>query len=246
MSKTNLSVQFLLRCTAAALLAAAASSAANAGDFIVYSPHVTQGRSELEFRGFGYRDGSSSLNGTRGYNFSAAYGLTSWWKPELYFASFEREPGGHTKFSGYEFENTFQLAPTGKYWADAGFLLSYEHPKGRNVPDVVEFGPLFEKTIGRFDQRLNFIWEKQVGGGASAKYEFRSAYHINYRYTSLVRPGLEAYYRPSDHARQLGPVLDGELYTSTGHELGYSAGVLFGLNHDAPNQTFVVRLEYEF
>ncbi len=217
-----------------------------AGDFIVYSPHVTQGRTELEFRGFGYRDSNTDVNGTRGYNFSVAHGVTSWWKPEIYFANYDREPGGSTRFSGYEFENTFQLAPIGKFWADPGFLFAYSHANAAGTPDALEFGPLFEKSSGRINQRLNLIWEKQIGSGAGAKYAFRSSYSVNYRIKSAIRPGIEAYYRPNDHATQFGPVISGEIYSSAGREFGYRVGVVFGLNRTAPNQTLVGQLEYEF
>lgn len=223
-----------------------AEQRAYAGDFIVYSPHVAQGRTEFEFRGFGYHDDNGDLNGTRGYNFSASYGVTAWWKPEIYFANFEREPGSSTKFSGYEFENTFQLAPNGRFWADPGFLLSYEHPKAAGEPDVLEFGPLLEKSSGRIDQRLNLIWEKQIGAGAGDQYEFRSAYSVNYRVTTGFRPGVEAYYRPDDHARQLGPVISGEIYSATGREFAYRLGVVFGLNDTAPDETLIAQLEYAF
>ncbi len=230
----------------AGLLPMFAGQPAYAGDFIVYSPHVAQGRTEFELRGFGYHDDGRELNGARGYNFSASYGVTGWWKPEIYFANYEREPGASTKFSGYELENTFQLAANGRFWADPGFLLSYEHPRAAGEPDVLEFGPLLEKSSGRINQRLNFIWEKQIGAGADDHYEFRSAYSVNYRVTTGFRPGVEAYYRPDDHARQLGPVISGEFYSATGREFSYRLGVVFGLNETAPDETLVAQLEYAF
>jgi len=229
-----------------ALGSAVAAVTARAGDFIVYSPYVTQGRSELEFRGSRFQDSDPAVSGSGSYAFSFAHGVTNWWKPEVYFAEYDREPGGSTKLSGYEFENTFQLAPQGKYWADPGFLFSYEHVKAAGEPNVVEFGPLLEKRSGRFDHRLNFIWEKQVGGGASSKYEFRAAYAVDYRVRTAFRPGLEAYYRPDDDASHLGPVVNGEIYDTSGHEFGYSVGVLFGTTSSSPNETYVARLEYEF
>lgn len=215
-------------------------------DFKVYSPYVIQDRSEIEFAGFGYQDSNPNLNDAQGYDFSLAYGVTDWWKPEIYFAQFNHDPIGGTHFSGYEFENTFQLAQMGEYWADPGFIISYDRIKASNTPDVLEFGPLFEKRVNRIDQRLNLIWEKEIGGGASGKYEFRSAYSVNYRITSAVQPGLEAYYRPNDKASHLGPVISGELHTIAGSETEYTLGVVFGLNSQAPDRAMIARLEYEF
>ena len=218
-------------------------------DFIVYSPHVVQGQSEVEMYWFGSQDGRSDLNGASGSNFSIGHAVTSWWKPELYVGEFNRDPGGTTHPSGYEFENTFQLTAPGEYWADAGFLASYAHNKLPGITSKAEFGPLLEKRSGHIDQRLNLIWEKQVGGGASGAYAFRSAYSISYNINTgkaTYSPGIEAYYRPNDNANQIGPVFYGEFRTDSGSELEYSFGVVFGVKQGAPDKTLLARLEYEF
>lgn len=132
-------------------------------DFIVYSPYVVQGRSEMEIYGFSSQDGRSALNGASGYNISVAHAVTSWWKPEVYIGEFNRDPGATTHPSGYEFENTFQLTARGEYWADVGFLASYVHNIQPGVISRAEFGPLFEKWSGHIDQRLNLIWGKTGG-----------------------------------------------------------------------------------
>ena len=218
-------------------------------DFIVYSPYIAQGRSEVEMYGFASQDGRSNLNGARGYNISIAHAVTSWWKPELYIGEFNRNPGGATHPSGYEFENTFELTPRGEYWADMGFQASYVHNKQPGIPDRTEFGPLFEKWSGHIDQRLNLIWEKDVGGGASGKYVFRSAYSASYKINfrkSAISPGIEFYNRPGDNAYQIGPVIYGELRTNSGRELEYSLGTVYGINQGAPTRTLLFRVEYEF
>ena len=137
-------------------------------DFIVYSPHVVQGQREVEMRGFGYQDGRSDLNGAGGYNISIAHAVTSWWKPEIYIGEFNRAAGGSIYSSGYEFENTFQLGAQGEYWADVGFLASYVDSTQPGISSIAEFGPLLEKMSGHVDQRLNLIFGKQTGGGASS------------------------------------------------------------------------------
>ncbi len=238
-----------LMVTLAALSGFGVQTANADNDFIVYSPYVVQGQSEVEVYGFNSQDGRSDLNGASGYNISVAHAVTSWWKPELYVGEFNRDPGGTTHPSGYEFENTFQLTNRGEYWADVGFLASYAHNKLPGITSVAEFGPLLEKMSGHIDQRLNLIWEKQVGGGASGAYTFRSAYSISYNINSgmaTYSPGIEAYYRPGDNAYQVGPVFSGELRTDKGSELEYSIGVVFGINPGAPDKTLLARLEYEF
>jgi len=231
---------------AAMLICAVVAHPVYAHDFNVYSPYVIQGNSEMEYSGYSAEDAASSLDGARAYDFSVAYGISSLWKAEVYFAQYGRDPGGKTKLTGSEFENIFQLAPIGEYWFDPGFLISYGHMKVSSLPDTLEFGPIVAKRIGRVNQRLNLIWEKEVGAGASGKYEFRSAYSINYRLAAAFQPGLEAYYRPNDSASQLGPVIRGEFYSSAGRELEYRIGLIFGVNSMAPDRIMVTELEYEF
>ena len=218
---------------------------AAANDFAVYSPHVVQGQKEIELRGFTYRD-STALDGTGANEMSIAYGVNRWWKTELYAARFAYGQDGVRHPVGYEFENTFQLADVGEYWADPGFVLSYVHNKQPDTPNSVEFGPLFEKRSGHINQRINFIWEKQLGNQASGKYAFRTAYSFGYKIRSAFIPGFEAYYRPVDNANQLGPAISGELRTAQGSEFEYSVAILYGLNQLAPRKTLVFRLEYGF
>ncbi len=234
---------------AAALYLAAALPARADNDFIVYTPHVVAGQSEVELYGYDFQDARPDLNTTAGYNVSVAHAVNSWWKPELYVGEFNRNPGGGMFLSGYEFENTFQLTDPGEYWADLGFLASYAHVKQPGQPGIAEFGPLLETNAGHVTQRLNLIWEKQIGGGASGRYAFRSAYSASYKFDyghTSYAPGIEAYYRPADNARQAGPVLNGEVRTAAGSELEYSFGVVFGMNSGAPTRTLLARVEYEF
>ncbi|MEO6975192.1 MAG: hypothetical protein ABI144_04845 [Gallionella sp.] len=218
-------------------------------DYIVYSPYVVQGQSEVEVYGFSYQDARSNLNGSSGYNISVAHAFTRWWKAEVYVGSFNRNPGGSTRLTGYEFENTFQISAPGEFWADVGFLASYEYNKQPGISDSVEFGPLLEKLSGHIDQRLNLIWKMPFGSGTGVANEFRSSYSIRYKAEynrATFAPGIEAYYRPTDNATQAGPVLYGELRADAENELEYSLGVVFGISQGAPDKTLLARLEYEF
>jgi hypothetical protein len=233
----------------AIMLGLGANTAHADNDFIVYSPSVIQGQSEVEVYGFNSQDGRSNLNGASGYNISAAHTFTSWWKAEVYVGQFSRPAGGTTHPSGYELENTFQLTSEGEYWANLGLLASYAHSKQEGVPSVVEFGPLLEKMSGHINQRLNFIFTKQIGAGADNTYSLRSAYSVGYNINAgraTYTPGIEVYIRPADNAYQIGPVFSGELRSRGGTELEYSVGVVFGINPGAPSKTLLARLEYEF
>lgn len=229
------------------MAAMAFSLAARADDdFVVYSPYVTAGQSEAEIRGHQTTDGDPALQGERAYEVSLAHAFTGWWRPEIYVGAYEREAGMPNALDGYEFENIFQLTEAGEYWADLGFIASYEYKAQPDVTSKLEFGPLFERRSNHIDQRLNFIWEKELGGGAGRQYEFRATYAATYEIRQWLAPGFEAYYRPVDDSRQIGPALYGEIPSNRGNELEYSAALVFGINKGAPNRTFVLRLEYEF
>jgi hypothetical protein len=230
------------------LIASVAIPVAHADDdFIVYSPHVTQGQSEVELRGYRFSDGRSSFDRYGAFEAAIAHTFTSWWKTEVYVGEYEYGPTLGTHLAGYEFENTFQLADQGRFWADPGFLLSYVHRNDVGAPDSLEFGPLLEKQSGRIIQRLNLIWEKELGANAEGQYNFRSAYSAGYKVETAFVPGIEAYYRPADNAHQIGPALAGEARAGDrGEELEYSMALLYGVNQGAPDRTFVLRVAYEF
>lgn len=218
----------------------------HADDFIVYAPYVIASQSEIELRGYGYADARPELGGSAA-ELSIAHGVTGWWKPEIYVVRYEKSPDSRGSLQGYEFENTFQFTPPGRYLADLGFLASFEHNTRAHSTDAIEFGPLLEKTSGRFAHRVNLIWEKEVGPAASRNYEFRYSYSGSYALSQAFRPGLEAYGRPADHAYQAGPIVAGEWHLAgTTGNLEYRVGVVLGINSAAPRQTWLAQLEYEF
>jgi hypothetical protein len=236
------------RAAAALFLAALWSStnSARADDFIVYSPYVMASKSEVELRGYQITDGRDDAGGSAA-ELSISYGVTDWWKPELYLLEYAKSPDVRGRLQGYEFENTFQITTPGKYFADFGFLASYAHSTVADSLDTLEFGPLMEVTSGRFAHIVNLIWEKEVGAGAGGNYAFRYTYSGTYAFSKALHAGMEAYGRPADGAYQAGPVASGEWNVpGTSSNLGYRIGVLIGINSSAPRQTWVAQLEYEF
>lgn len=215
-------------------------------DFIVYSPHVVQGQSEVELRGYSVADGRPGINGAGAFEVAVAHTFTNWWKMEYYAGEFTRDPVLGTQFAGQELENIFQLAEAGEYWVDPGFVVSYIHNHQPGLANGVEFGPLLEKQSGPLLQRLNMIWQKDLGGMYNDRYNFRAAYSLGYRIHATVVPGLEAYYRPADNAHQVGPAFSGEWALGRGDEVEYSTALVFGVNHGAPDSTFIMRVAYEF
>ncbi len=215
-------------------------------EYDISSPYVVAGQTELELRVAQFQDSSEVVDGTRGVIYSLGHAFTDWWRPEVYFGKYRRDPRQPNDLVGYEFENTFQLTDVGEYWADTGFLLSYEYATHEGEPNALEFGPLFEKDAGGFRQRLNLLWEKQLGSlKEEAGYEFRTAYSVNWLWRAKFKPGLDLFARPGSDVYQLGPSLAGEWHVGRS-EIEYDAGVVFGLGPKAPDTTFLLRLEYEF
>ncbi|HEY0745408.1 MAG TPA: hypothetical protein VGD63_01805, partial [Steroidobacteraceae bacterium] len=178
---------------------------------------------------------------------SIAHSVNSWWKPEIYIAEYQKDPGSAGRLIGYEFENIFQLTDPGKYWADFGLIAEFEHLTIAGGHDAIEVGPLIEKTMGRFAHIVNLIWEKQIGSGASANYGFRYTYSGTYAVSQAFRPGVEFYGRHADNSYQAGPIVSGEWHLAgTKASVEYRVGVVLGLNADAARQTWLARLEYEF
>jgi hypothetical protein len=106
---------------------------------------------------------------------------------------------------------------------------------------------LIEATYGRFAHIVNLIWEKAVVAGVDSHYGFRYSYSGTYAVSEAFRPGLEFYGRPDDHAYQGGPIVAGEWHLpGTTSNLEYRVGVVVGINAEAPRQTWLARLEYEF
>lgn len=233
-----------LRIAAAAGALLLAAAAARADDFIVYAPTVIGGQTEAELRGHRIADGDPAVNGEYQYLYDVGHAFTDWWRVEFYPGEYLREPGGSRRLKGRELENFFQFGAPGEYWADTGLLVAYEDISASGSPNVLEVGPLFQKQMGRFTHRLNLIWEKEIGPHAARRYAFRTAYSLGYRLHRGFVPGIEAYALTADNAYYVGPVVSGELVSGRS-EFAYSAGVVFGVNRNAADRSFVLRLEYE-
>lgn len=82
---------------------------------------------------------------------------------------------------------------------------------------------------------------------APGGYPTRASYSASYKFDDLFMPGIEAYYHADDNGVQYGPVIYGEIKSSSGSELEYSIGLLFATNTlYAPSKTWVARLGYDF
>lgn len=203
-------------------------------------------------RGFNSWGTSASSGATSALRFAAGIAPTDFWATELY-VNYEQEPGEKLQVEEYEWENRFQLTPQGKYWADLGVLTELEIPRFQKDPYGFRVGPILSKDVGRTTVQLNLLAGHQYGTNAGNGVELSYRARLQYRYTPVFSPLLEAYGQPvgkigrwGSPRHQVGAGFSGRYRVGEGRSFRYSAVLLSGVSQSAANLTGVMRLEYEF
>jgi high-affinity iron transporter len=218
----------------------------------VYSPHVETAELELEARECLLQDSDPGESGIRTDTYEVGYGFTDWWSSTAVFEyTNEGEEGYHPAVRGWE--NIFQLTEPGRYWMDLGLYLEYEWAVAHDESDGVEAKILLEKSVGRWTNTANVIFERPVGGGAGDDVEVSYAWRTRYRWRPEIEPAIEAFggvgnpgnFGFSGQSQTLGPVVLGKVGLNSRMALKYEAGYLFGLTSGSPNGTFKWLLELE-
>ena len=214
----------------------------------VYRPIVEKGETEFEFRG-GYRDFNTDPS-EHAYVFDIGYGVTDRWKTEL-VVEYSGVNGYGGSMEAWEWENIIVLTEQGKHWADVGLFAEYEHSFAAG-PDEIKIGPMFEKTIGGTITNLNFIFERQVGSGASNDIELDYSWQVKWTGDQKLEFGVQGFggLGASSHLgdgdkHSIGPAIFGVRKLANGNKFGFDAAYLLGLNDSAPDQTFRFQIEYE-
>ncbi|MEO6172416.1 MAG: hypothetical protein ABIP02_04805 [Arenimonas sp.] len=231
------------------LFAIATSSVALAGPADkVYRPIVEKGETEFEFRG-GYRDFNIDPS-DYAYVFDVGYGVTDRWKTEL-VVEYSGVNGYGGSMEAWEWENIIVLTEQGKHWVDVGLFAEYEHSFAAG-PDEIKIGPMFEKNIGSTITNLNFIFERQVGSGASNDIELDYSWQVKWTGDQKLEFGVQGFgglgeisHLGDGDKHSIGPAIFGMKKLANGNKLGFDAAYLVGLNDNAPDQTFRFQIEYE-
>ena len=239
---------------AAALFLVAHVAMAGAAPFKVYSPHVESGVTEIEYSGFQDFDRRNEVNHNQTHKLALGHGFTDNWASEVY-VEFEKEGDETLKVESYEWENLFQLAPQGKYWADTGLLVEYEHPAQSGDPGKLTLTPLIEKELSsRLIATLNLGFSYEMGSNAAPGTTISYAARLKYNLDPRFEPALEffgdqgtiSHLTGSDQAHWIGPAFYGKVKLGHGHALLYSAAALFATTNAASDTRGVARVEYEF
>jgi hypothetical protein len=224
-------------------------------DYKVYSPYVEKDTLEIEARGHFVTDRKPERRAARQDKMEIGYGVTDWWATSV-FTEYERESGETYRRSATAWENIFQLTERNKYWLDAGLYVEYESPADKEAAHKLEMKLLLEKSVGKFANTLNLIFEREIGGRATSRdVETAYAWRTRYRLMAGLEPGVEFYgdlgtldkLKVSNANRHVaGPTLSGKLRLDSKSALLYQVGYLFGLNNNSDNGSVKWMLEYEY
>jgi hypothetical protein len=224
--------------------------ALSAAELNVYGPSVEYHELELETRSFLSGQGA---NHEQGHSFAVGYAPTSYWATEAYQV-LHKDPGMALVAETIEWENIFQLASPGRYWADPGVLIETEFPQQKATPGEVRLSPLLEKQFGDELLTLDLPLEWQFGPQFTPGTDFSYAARAEHLWNAYFSPAVEAFGEPGVIGRwqradtqnhSVGPSFYGSVRCGGKRKLKYSAAALFGLTHASADWTMVTRLELE-
>lgn len=239
---------------ALALGAMATAAWAGPADY-VYTPTVTQHERELDLKlGRQHSDEGNEDAGSLGLG----WGATSYWFTEVY-AKWDKPPGGARQIEAFEWENRFQLLPTGKYPLDLGLVTELELPRESDDPKEFKFGPLFQTEYERTQFNVNLLVERKFGGDKQPDedraWEAGYQWQVKYRWRRLFEFGAQGFgevgewndWESSDEQSHLaGPAIFGMFDLGGRQKIVYNTAWLVGLSDGAPDNRLRFQVEYEF
>jgi hypothetical protein len=237
---------------ALATLTAPSTTMAGPSDY-VFTPIVEEGEREIDFKS----GSAKARDGTREskYSLGLGWGATNWWFTELY-AIWHKEPGERHSFDAWEWENKFQLTPSGKYPVDVGFIFELERPKDRSEGYEYKWGPLFQADLSSTLQaNLNILFEKHIRTSEPSTAELGYQWQVKYRYRPELEFGLQGFgdvgpwndwESRSEQPHVAGPAVFGRIRVGQRQTIKYNAALLFGMTHGSPRNTARMQAEFEF
>jgi hypothetical protein len=247
------------------LLARRAQAQVDPFEFEVY-PYQTVGRGVAELESLnsfvpkGHTEGDSGLSsGDLPSNlmsrnaFELAYGLTDKIEAAAYL-NLAHPNGKPFRYAGSKFRLRGSLFEQGELPVDLGWYVELDWHKTPTFDGTeleLEFKPIIEKDIGRFEIDVNPIFEKALNGEEqSAGVEFGYAAGVYYNFWRTISPGVEFYGGigliddvdpPHDQQHYVFPVFRGLLP----YGLEYNFGAGFGLTRGSDQVITKVNIEFE-
>jgi hypothetical protein len=218
----------------------------------VYVPSVTYGEREIDFK-FGARKTSDQARESAA-SLGFGYGVSNYWFTEVY-TKYKRENGNGTAFDAFEWENKFQLTPTGQYAVDVGFITEIERPQDRSEGYEVRFGPLFQTEFDKTQLNLNLLFQRNYRADESVPMAFGYQWQAKYRWKPELEFGAQGFgelgplrrFSPrNEQSHLLGPAVFGKFSVGPRQAIKYNAAVLVDANDAKHSTTFRTQVEYEF
>src|SRR4051794_28958916 len=237
---------------AAAIVAGGCALPAKADDLKIRSPIIEPG--EIEF------ENNFTLGRSKTAVHELEYGFTDWLKLGVE-AELAAEPGHGFRYDATALEAFLQLTPQGKYWADLGLFIEYEHTALQGDPRSLTIGPMVQKEVqlpglGMLNT-ANVFFTKQMGAGSIGALGMFVAAQSRLRLDPHFEPGIEYYgiFSLGEHGEEpqhrLGPAVAGRIgFREFGIEapggIKYDAAYLRRISGATDPSTFRVRFELEF
>ncbi len=211
----------------------------------VMSPYVAEGVGYVESKSGYTMDEDNNVDGAWAEVFGFGYGITDYWATEVevgFGQSGARNADVETR--SVEWQHKFQFAPKDEWPVDLGGRVSYVYNTNTG-PDRINGILAVGKTIESVDLLGNAFVTRQVGEDSNDETSYGLFWSASYKYSDSFKPGVEIYSDFGggiDTQHQIGPVAYGKVFDN----VGYNAGVLFGLNDDTPDATLKLILDYKF
>ena len=236
---------------AAAGLAGSPATAAPGLDSKVYGARVERGVTEFESR-FARINGKTD-DGASALVLEVSHGFSDRFYGAL-LTTFEHEPDRPTQVSGVALEGIYRLGTIPGIGVEVAAYAEYA-AAFHDAPHNFEVKALLEKSVGRFDARLNLVAERLVRSSAPVVYSYAAS--ADYAVIGDdIRLGAQAFGDLGDSDRFggrqehfVGPVAKFEIeHTPLGGELGIETGYLFavGAARDTARGQARLLLEWEF
>lgn len=208
----------------------------------IYHPYVEPMEQELEWR-MVWQDSQPGRD-DRQLLQRFAYGraFAERWFGEAYVVT-EQSARSSQEVEAVELEVLHQLTEQGEYWADWGMVVELEKYIGADIWELGT-GILAEKELGQWSVTGNLMVSQEWGSDIKDELESRLGLQARYRYSRGFEPALE--FHSGEDTRALGPAMMGAINLGIRRNLRWQLGLLFGLDHDSPNQTVRAGVEYEF
>ena len=210
---------------------------------VVYSPIVEYGETEVELMVDVVKDDDPLVDNTKVYYLEFARGMTDRWTTEL-LVEFVQPDGEGNKAEAVEWENVYQLTEHGAGPLDYGLLFELEKAMEDGSPDEVAAGILIQRENGDWLALLNLMAEKEFGDNSESGAEGFGAFKLAWRKYETATPELEYY--SSEYERTLGTLVSGRWKTGAKNKIGYTLGVMWGLDDNTPDYIVRSMIEFEF